>query len=171
MTDLLSRQTNPRGWYFSAISAVLCGALLLPVPTLFQRAWRSSWQPLTVLGAWLYRVGLIATCVLGVTSPFQLPYGRIHVWLAFLAFMSQVAGLGVCFAVASHARKSPALAMLSAFQVGLLCFLAYLFFTPAFFDERLWLLAVCEWGLGALIAASTGILVATLSAFASMTRT
>jgi len=153
MTNLLSRMENPQGWLFSAIAAVWCGVLLLPAATLFARGWKSPYRRWAVLGGWFYRIGLIAACVVGVTSPFELPYGQIHVWVAFLAFMSTVVGLAACLGVAAHSHARIALAALAALHIAALVFLAYLFFTPTFFEGRLWLLAVCEWALVALIAA------------------
>ena len=163
MTDLLSRLENPQGWPFSAVATVLCGMLLMPAATLFQHGCKGSYRRWAVLGGWFYRMGLIAACLIGITTPFQQPYQSVHVWLAFLAFMSMVAGLAVCLGLAASYHSRFALAALAALQIAALVFLVYLFFSPAFFEGRLWFLAVCEWGLIALIAAGTVALAATLA--------
>ena len=167
MSDLLSRIENPRGYLISTIATVACGALLLPTATLFQRGWKSVWA---VLGAWLYRIGLIATIAIGATTFVQRPYTPIHIWLAFVAFMSLVAGLGVSLVVAacSHPSARFVLAALGAFQIGALLFLAYvfgggLFFGVDFFEGRRWFLPICEWALCALIALGTVALTAVLA--------
>lgn len=165
MSDLLSRTDNPRGCFIAAIATVVCGLLLLPTATLFQRGWSSPHRGWTVLGAWLYRVGLVATIATGVTTPFQQPYVPFHLWLAFLAFMSIAAGLAVSLTVAACSFSSARfrLAALAALQVGALLFLAYLFVTPRYFDGRRWFLAVCEWVLSALIVTGTVSLAAVLA--------
>lgn len=167
MSDLLSRVNNPRGYLFSTIATVACGVLLLPTATIFQRGWSSAWA---VLGAWFYRVGLIATIVLGATTPLQQPYIPIHIWLTFLALMSLAAGLAMCLVIAA-CTNAPArflLAALGALQMSTLLFLAYVFlagllFHADFFEGRRWLTPVCEWALNALIAVSTVALTAVLA--------
>ena len=162
MSDLLSRIDNPRGYLFSAMATVMCGVLLLPAAALFQRGWSSPPGRWAILGAWLYRVGLIAAIAVGATTPLQRPYVALHIWLTFLAFMSLVAGLAVSLAVAAcsaTAVRFP-LAALGALQMGALFFLTYVFLgylgvVDDCFEGRRWFLAVCEWGLSALIAAGT----------------
>ena len=74
MSDLLSRIDNPHGYLISAIATMICGGLLLPAANLFQRGWKGSPRGWVVLGAWLYRLGLIAAIAVGVTTPLQKPY-------------------------------------------------------------------------------------------------
>ena len=164
MSDLLSRIDNPHGYLISAIATTICGVLLLPAASLFQRSWKSSPRGLVVLGAWLYRLGLIATIAVGATTPLQQPYISFHIWLAYFAFMSMVAGLGVSLGAAAYSSTSArlALAVFGAIHIGTLLFLVYLFFSPSYFDGRRWLLAVLEWALSALIATGTIALAATL---------
>ncbi|MHC4930336.1 MAG: hypothetical protein ACYTFU_11865 [Planctomycetota bacterium] len=157
MSDLLSRKDNPHGYLISAIATMICGGLLLPAANLFQRGWKGSPRGWVVLGAWLYRLGLIAAIAVGVTTPLQQPYISFHIWLSYLAFMSMVAGLGVSLEVAAYSSTSARipLAVLGVFQIGTLLFLVHLFFSPSYFEGRRWLLAVYEWALSALIAAGT----------------
>lgn len=159
MSDLLSPSDNPRGYFIAAMATMLCGLLLLPAATLFQHGWNPPPRSWAVLGAWLYRLGLIATMAVGTTTPFQQPYVPVHLWLAFAAFMSLAAGLAVSLGVAAcsatSARARFSLATLGALQIGALIFLAYLFVTPDYFQDRRWFMAVCEWVLGALIVAGT----------------
>src|SRR4051812_46014107 len=100
MSDLLSPEDNPRGWLISAVAAVLCGLMLLPTVGLFLRTWRRLDSRWGVQGAWLYGLGLVSVIAAGVSTPFQQSYVPIHVYLAFFAFMSLVAGLGICLATA-----------------------------------------------------------------------
>jgi hypothetical protein len=157
MSDLLSREDNPRGYLIAATATMLSGFLLLPVATLFQRSRRGPHRGWAVLGAWLYRLGLVAVIATGISTPFQQPYVPVHLWLSYLAFMGMAAGLGVglCVAACPSGRGRLRLAALAALHVGALLFLAYLFFTPTFFEGRRWFLAVCEWMLSVLIAVGT----------------
>lgn len=172
MSDLLSPSDNPRGYFIAAIATLLCGLLLLlPAATLFQHGWNPPQRRWAGLGAWLYRLGLMATIAVGISTPFQQPYVPVHIWLAFAAFMSLAAGLAVSLGVAAGSATSARwpLATLGALQVGALSFLAYLFcFAPAWFEDRRWLLAVCEWGLSALIAAGTVVVAATRAGVPSL---
>jgi hypothetical protein len=164
MSDLLSREDNPRGYLFSAIATVVCGVLLLPAATLFRRACAGPHRRWAVRGAWLYRVGLIAAIAIGATTPLQQPYIPIHIWMAFLAFACTVAGLAVGLGVAAVASTSARvpLAGLAALQVAALLFLGYISVSPEYLDGRLGLLAVSEWLLCSLIAAGTVALAAAL---------
>ncbi|MGD0537438.1 MAG: hypothetical protein ABSC03_07315 [Verrucomicrobiota bacterium] len=167
MSDLLSPSDNPRGYLIAAMATMLCGLLLLPAATLFQHGWNQPRRRWAVLGAWLYRLGLIATMAVGMTTPFQQPYVPVHLWLAFAAFMSLAAGLAVSLGVAAcsatSARARFALGSLGALQIGTVIFLACLLVTPDYFQDRRWFMAVCEWGLSALIAAGTVAVAATLA--------
>ncbi len=162
MSDLLSRSDNPRGYLISAAATVVCGLLLLPTATLLQKACGLLHYRWAVLGAWIYRVGLVATIATGASTPFQQPYVPIHIYLAFLAFMSLVAGLAICHAVVALSMPSARLrhATLATLQVSVLLYLTYLFFTPRYFDGRRWFLAVCEWVVSALIVSGTVSLIA-----------
>ena len=162
MSDLLSRIDNPRGYLISAVATVLCGLLLLPVATVFQRGCGLLHSRWAALGAWIYRVGLIAMIATGVSTPFQQSYVPIHVYLAFLAFMSLVTGLAICHAATALLITSGRLrhATLAILQMGAFLYLTYLFFSPGYFDERRWFLAACEWVVSALIVTGTVSLVA-----------
>lgn len=164
MSDLLSRIDNPHGYLISAIATTICGVLLLPAASLFQRGLKNSPRVWAVLGAWLYRLGLIAVIAVGVTTPLQQPYIPFHIWLSYFAFISMVAGLGVSLGAAAYSARPTRipLAVLGAIHIVTLLFLVYLFFSPRYFDGRRWLLAVFEWALSALIAAGTIALAATL---------
>jgi hypothetical protein len=157
MSDLLSPIDNPRGYLISAVATVLCGLLLLPVAIVFQRSCGLHPSRWATLGAWIYRVGLIATIATGVTTPFQQSYVPIHVYLAFLAFMSLAAGLAICHAVAALLITSGRLrhATLATLQLGAFLYLTYLFFSPGYFNERRWFLAACEWVVSALVVTGT----------------
>jgi hypothetical protein len=157
MSDLLSRIDNPRGYLISAIATVVCGLLLLPVATLFQRTCRSLHCRWAVMGAWVYRGGLAAAIATGISTPFQQPYVPIHIYLAFAAFMALVAGLTICLAATACFLTSARLrlAVLAALHAAALSFLTFVFLTPRYFDGRRWFLAVCEWGLSVLIAVGT----------------
>jgi hypothetical protein len=157
MSDLLSRTDNPRGCFISASAAVLWGLLLLPTVALLQRGYQRLQSRWGVLGGWIYCVGLIAVIATGISTPFQRPYVPIHLYLAFLAFMSLVAGLAICHGVIASLPNTARLqhAGGALLLMGAFLFLTYLFFTPRYFDGRRWFLAVSEWGLAAVIAAST----------------
>ena len=157
MSGLLSRSDNPRGYFISAAATVVCGLLLLPTATLFQKGCGLLHHRWAVLGAWIYRVGLVATIATGASTPFQEADVPIHIYLAFLAFMSLMAGLAICHAVVALSMPSARLrhATLATLQVSVLLYLTYLFFTPRYFDGRRWFLAVCEWVVSALIVSGT----------------
>lgn len=169
MSDLLSRIDNPHGYLYSAIATMICSLLLLPAATIFQRGWKSSPRRWTILGAWLYRLGLIATIVIGATTPLQQPYSPFHIWIALFAFLSTVAGLTVSLWIAVYASPFARfwLVVLGMLQIGALLFLVYEFFSflgffSDCFEGHRGFLAVFEWLWVALIAASVGVLVAAL---------
>lgn len=169
MSDLLSRIDNPHGYLFSAIASVICSLFLLPAATIFQRGWKRSPRRWTIFGAWLYRLGLIATIVIGATTPLQQPYTLFHIWIALFAFLSTVAGLTVSLWIAVYASPFTRfwLVVLGVLQICALLFLVYEFFSflgffSDCFEGHRGLLAVFEWSWVALIAASVGVLVAAL---------
>ena len=166
ISDLLSPDDNPRGYLFAAIATSACGLLLLPASALFDKGWGHLYRRWALLGAWLYRIGLIATIVIGASTPFQVPYIPVHVRLAYLAFMSMAAGLAVSLCIAARLSTSARvpLATLAALQTGALLYLAYEFLGPNNFLGSRWFLAFCEWTLSALIAAGTAAVAAALNA-------
>jgi len=164
LSDLLSRLDNPRGCLVASIATTLCGLVLLPVASFVQKR-LNTLRRWTVLGAWLYRLGLFAVIVVGITTPFQQPYVPIHVYLTFFAFMCFVAGLAICLATAACAVKAWqwSLRMLAGIEAAFLLFLTYALVTPDFFHDRRDWLAVCEWVLCSSVAVCTVALVAALS--------
>jgi hypothetical protein len=157
ISDLLSPENNPRGYLFAAIATSAAGLLLLPAAALFEKGWGQTHLRLAMLGAWLYRISLVATIVIGISTPFQTPYIPVHVWLAYFGYTSAAAGLAVCLSLAARS-SAPArvpLGMLAALQTGALLYLVYEFFGPNDFLGSRWFLSFCEWALCALIAAGT----------------
>ena len=157
MSDLLSPEYNPRGCYISAVAAAFCGFMLLPSVGLFIRTWRTLGTRWGEVGAWLYGLGLLSVIATAVSAPFQMPYVPIHIYLAFIAFMSLVAGLGISLTAAvfvSHAARLK-FAVAAVVLLGAFIYLIYLFFAPEYFAGRRWLLALLEWALGALIGIGT----------------
>ena len=124
------------------------------------RSRRIGWTDLALvagLGGGIYGLGLLMIIATGISTPFQQAYVPIHIYLAFLAFMSLVAGLGICHAVTACLLASARLRQggWAVLLTGAFLYLTYVFFTPAHFAGRRWFLAATEWALGALIAAST----------------
>jgi hypothetical protein len=163
LSDLLSRFDNPHGYLVASGATTLCGFLLLPVASYVQMRLNTV-RHWTVLGAWLYRLGLFAAVAVGITTPFQQAYVPIHIYLAFLAFMSVVAGLAVLLATAACTVKAWrwSLRALAGVEAAFLFFLAYVFVTPDFFHDRRDWLAICEWVLCGSIAVGTAVLAAAL---------
>lgn len=156
ISDLLSPENNPHGYGFAAVALAVCSLLLLPVATLLQQGWAQPHRRWAMLGAWLYRIGLLAAVAVGATTPFQQPYVPVHVGLAFVAFMGLAAGLAVCLGVAACTARAARkwLAVLASLEAAALVFLTVLLFAPAGF-LNFWFLALFEWGLCGLLAAGT----------------
>ena len=162
MSELLSRQDNPRG-YFVAIAAVaVCAMLLFPAADLIQEgacrrcaAWRRA-------AAWLYRAGLFTAVANATLTPWLEKYGTFHVSLAFFSFMVLTAALAIVLiatAFVSHAGRV-GLAALGLAQVAALLFLTYLYFASWYFVDRRWLLGLFEWAFAALVAVGTIVILA-----------
>jgi len=107
LSDLQSRDSNPRGYVPAAAGTVLCGLLLFPAATLFERVLGESHRRWAAAGAWLYRAGLGAAVAMGLLEPFQELYNPLHVLLAYAAFVALVAALGICALVSASARLRP----------------------------------------------------------------
>jgi hypothetical protein len=167
MSDLLSRTMNPRGYLLAAGATVVFGLLMLPATAVFRRAGRGVVHRVWAgLAAWLYRVGLVAAIAVGISSPFEEPYTGMHLRLTYLAFMSITAGaaVGLVVTACSSVRGGRMLSVLATLHVVALGFVTYLYFTPEFFDDRRWLLAVCEWAVIFLVGVGTVVLTAAMAA-------
>lgn len=149
ISDLLSPINNPNGYLISVFAAILSGLILLPTATLFQNSWPTRLRFWPVLGSWLYRLGLITVILIGISTPFQMPYVPSHIWLSYAALVSILCGLSICLGLALY--FSDIMKVLISILLVLLVFeIAYLFYLmniPDYFIGRRWLLAIFEWGL------------------------
>jgi hypothetical protein len=141
ISDLMSPEDNPHGYGVAAAATAVSGILLAPTVILFCRQMRKNRPKLVMAGAVMFAVGLGATIVIGVLSPFTVGYSSLHIQLAYIAFIGICAGT-VCHLVA--ARATPALIVV---QCGVLLVLVYLYVVPDFFtnDRLLTSLAFWEW--------------------------
>ena len=157
MSDLLSPEDNPSGYFFAVSGTAVCAALLLPLTMVIrpdinggQRCWLS-------IGTWLFRIGLFLSIAIAMTTPFQESYIPSHVNMAFMAFAAMAAGLAVILIAAAYLSRTLRLtsALLGSLHALALIFLAYMFSIPNYFEGRRWVLGLCEWLLAAVIAIGT----------------
>ncbi|MFZ0760593.1 MAG: hypothetical protein WAM69_11625 [Candidatus Sulfotelmatobacter sp.] len=143
ISDLESPEDNPHGYGAAALGTATCGILLTPVAVSFYRRLRSVRRKLAFTGALMFASGLAAAIAIGLLAPFTSGYPRLHIQLAFAAFIGICSGTLLSLVAA---RATPALAVV---QSVALLFLLYLYFAPAFFnnDRLLTSLAFWEWML------------------------
>jgi hypothetical protein len=143
ISNLESPAENPRGYGVAAAATAISGILLAPAVVLFFRQTRKNHPRFALAGAVLFAVGLGATIAIGALAPFSLGYSRLHVHLAYVAFIGICSGT-VCYLAAAQANRA-----FITLQVAALLVLLYLYFGPDFLsnDRLLTSLAFWEWML------------------------
>jgi len=160
LSNLASRNENPKGWLVAVVSTTLGGILLLASAVLFIgtfRRMRSGWG---ILGALLYCLGVLAIITWAVLTPLTEGPSSFHVYLSYFAYMGSVGGLGICHsAIALMPHPVRALSLGSSVLLSaMFLVLIYFFFHDSIFDRHYWLLAVSEWVAGFLVASTTAAL-------------
>jgi len=126
ISALESSDRNPRGYWASASGTAILGVLLTPAVAVFYRRLRKERPALALGGAVILGAGLAAAVAIGILAPFTHGYSRLHIQLAYVAFIG-IAGGTVLHLIAARAST-----FLIAPQVGVLLFLIYLYFGPKF---------------------------------------
>lgn len=167
MSVLAARTDNPNGYGYAAFGTGLCGALLLPVVALLRERLSARHPHWSRLGVGLILMGLLAVIAIGLMAPVEYEtYSQLHVYTAFLVFMSLTAGLAVCLTLAARLPGPlrwclAGLAVVEGLSLG---FLVYIYFVPYPYDGYGpgTSLAALEWTLTAAIALSMTALAAAL---------
>ncbi len=174
ISHLASPAMNPHGYLPAVLGTAIAVILLLP-PAIFIYQRLAVTQPrLSKTGFAFISTGVLCAIIIGGLSPAPYTYDHVHIPMAFAIFICLSAGT-LLFTVAANRLVSPQhkamgwmLLSSTIFLVAVLLFILFLYFTPRFFDENIWLRnrAVYEWALSACIAVCTIALVLALGKFA-----
>jgi hypothetical protein len=171
ISDIESREDNPRGYLVAAAGTAVCGILLFPLSTLLHRRLRAIHRPIALAGSVILRAGLTCAVAVGAFAPFPFEYG-IHIALAFATFICITAGLLVSLvlvvaqAFRDRKRWARGLFLLALLESAALVFEIYLIFAPDHFfpgTSFMTSLAGCEWALCVFIAACSYVVAAAVA--------
>jgi len=173
ISHLESPVMNPHGYLPAVLGTVIAVILLLP-PAIFIYQRLAVTQPgLSKTGFAFISIGILCAIIIGGLSPAPYTYEHVHIPMAFAIFICLSAGT-LLYTVAAYLYVSPQHKVIGRillcsviFLIAVLLFILFLYFTPQFFDENIWLRnrAVYEWALSACIAVCTIALVLALGKF------
>jgi hypothetical protein len=153
ISAILSPEDNPRGAGIASASATICGILLLPVAFAFYRILGRGKRKLAAAGALVFALGPVCTIAI---SCVVRDVNRIHVALAYAAFVSMTAGLLILSALAFRGKARGLLLVLLG---GVLAVILYDIIGPDATDKYLFTsTAFQEWALCSIVAVTTNAL-------------
>ncbi|TRX61852.1 hypothetical protein FNH22_03495 [Fulvivirga sp. M361] len=155
ISDILSKHNNPEGAWIAILGINICVILLYPVTQALQINQGKRLRTASLTGRWMFFLGILSIIALSLTSLLdEGGYSDLHVWMAYASFMGVVGGLTIGFTINFLSGYKRLLSLtLTMILLATFSYLAYLFTQPEYFNGRLWLLAVYEWMLSAIISA------------------
>ena len=157
ISDIESPEENPHGYAAAAVGTTLCGVMLAPAAIMFFRRLRNGNPKLAKGAAVMLGMGLSAAICVGVLSPCNVRYTRLHARLACAAFLGICGGTLLYFIAARAARvliafKSCVLLILISSYFGQHCFNNSELLTSFAFWE--WMLCI-DCGVGFWVLSAT----------------